>query len=163
MPTNTTNKKPWLWLAFSMLIILIDQISKYWVSHSLTYGQPVAIMPSINFTLSHNTGAAFGFLNSHSGWQIILFSAIAVIMSVIIVRWLWQLKPNQNLSALGLSLVLGGAIGNLIDRILHGYVVDFIAFYIKDWHFAIFNFADSAITIGAFFIILDMLLQKKPA
>ncbi len=143
----------WLWL--SVLVIALDQITKYMASTLLVYYKPVAVMPLFNFTLMHNTGAAFSFLNSAGGWQRWFFTFIALGVSVFLVLWLKRLTIQEKLQAVSLTLILGGALGNVIDRIRLGYVVDFLDFYYDKWHFPAFNIADSAITIGAVLIIYD--------
>lgn len=145
----------WLWL--SVLVIVLDQITKYMASTMLTYYKPVAVMPLFNFTLLHNTGAAFSFLSEAGGWQRWFFTLIAVGVSVFLVLWLKRLTAQEKIQAISLALILGGAIGNVIDRIRFGYVVDFLDFYYGTWHFPAFNIADSAITIGAVLIIYDSL------
>lgn len=149
---NNTMLK-WLWL--SVLVIVLDQITKYMASTMLVYYKPVALMPLFNLTLMHNTGAAFSFLSSAGGWQRWLFTAIALGVSVFLVLWLKRLSVQEKLQAISLALILGGALGNVIDRIRFGYVVDFLDFYYDKWHFPAFNIADSAITIGAVLIIFD--------
>ena len=148
----------WLWL--SLGIIIIDHITKLLALAKLTLHQPVSVLPFFNFTLIYNKGAAFGFLNSAAGWQRWLFAAVAILVSAIILRWLYRLPAKQTGSAVALSLILGGALGNLWDRIYFGYVIDFFDFHIKNWHFPAFNIADSAITIGAIILIIDILRKR---
>lgn len=148
------------WLFLSLFIIILDQAAKALIVHYLLYGQFVALLPFLNLTLQHNLGAAFSFLSGASGWQGWLFSGIAIAVSILIVFWIYRLKPKDYWNAVGLSLVLGGALGNLLDRILHGYVIDFIQVYYQQWSFPVFNIADSAITIGAICIIFRMLWPK---
>ena len=145
----------WLWL--SVLVIVLDQITKSMASSMLMYARPVAVMPLFNFTLFHNTGAAFSFLNEAGGWQRWFFTVVAVGVSVFLILWLKKLTAQEKVQAIALTLILGGAIGNVIDRVRLGYVVDFLDFYYKSWHFPAFNIADSAITIGAILIIYDSL------
>lgn len=145
----------WLWIA--VLVIALDRISKLWVVSHLMFYEPMEILPFFNLTLAHNTGAAFSFLDSAGGWQHLFFIGLALIVSVIILRWLANLPRRDWLMGIALSLVLGGALGNVWDRLQYRYVVDFLDFHLGDWHFAIFNVADSAITIGAFLIILGWL------
>jgi len=143
----------WLWL--SVLVIVLDQLTKYMASTLLTYYKPLAIMPMFNFTLMHNTGAAFSFLNDAGGWQRWFFTIIALGVSIFLTLWLKRLTVQEKLQAIALALILGGAIGNVIDRMWLGYVVDFLDVYYANWHFPAFNIADSAITIGAVLIIYD--------
>lgn len=147
------------WLGLAAVIIVLDQISKLWISSHFVYGESLSLIPYFNFVLAHNTGAAFSFLSDAGGWQRWFFSIIALVASVWIVRMLRQHAP-ETLFCLSLALVLGGALGNLIDRVAYGYVVDFIDFYIESWHFPAFNVADSAISVGAVLLILDSFRKK---
>ncbi len=146
MLTKFKTQLRWLWL--SVIIIFFDQLSKALISHYLTLNQPVEILPVFNLTFMHNAGAAFGFLHDALGWQRWLFMLIAVVISIIILRTLKQLPREKNLTACALALILGGALGNLYDRAVLGYVIDFISLHINFWYFATFNIADSAITMG---------------
>lgn len=148
----------WLWL--SVVIVILDLVSKHYASALLEYAIPVPVLPSFNLTLLHNTGAAFSFLATQSGWQRWFFVILAIVVSLALTRWLATLKDDRWL-AIAVALVLGGAIGNLYDRILLGYVVDFLHFYWQDYHFPAFNIADTAISIGAGMMILD-LFRAKP-
>jgi len=151
------------WLFLSLFIILLDQVIKFVMTQHLIYDQSIAILPFFNLTLQHNPGAAFSFLSTASGWQRWLFTAIALSVSVVIIIWIYQLKSKDYWNGIGLSLVLGGALGNLIDRLIHGYVIDFIQVYYHQWYFPVFNIADSAITIGAICIIIRMLWPFQSA
>lgn len=142
------------WLGISLAVIVLDQLSKLAISNHFVYGELLAITPFFNLVLAHNTGAAFSFLSDAGGMQRWLFSLIAVVASVWIV-WLLRKHQAEKLFALALALILGGALGNLIDRIAYGYVVDFLDFHAAGYHFAAFNVADSAITLGAGLLILD--------
>jgi signal peptidase II len=142
------------WLALAAGLIALDQLSKYAITHSLTYGSSIEVTSFFNLVLVHNRGAAFSFLSSASGWQRELFVAIAVVASVWVV-WLLHKHPGETLFCLALSLVLGGAIGNVIDRILVGSVVDFLDFHAGGWHWPAFNVADSAITCGAVLLVWE--------
>jgi signal peptidase II len=152
------SKLRWLWLAG--LVIVLDLGTKALASSMLTYGVPVPVMPMFNFTLLHNTGAAFSFLAGESGWQRWFFVTLAAVVSVVLFRWLKTLQANETWSAIAIVLILGGALGNVYDRVVHGYVVDFLHFYWTDYHFPAFNIADTAITIGAGMMILDIFLQS---
>lgn len=147
----------WLWLAVAVL--LLDQATKQLALAQLTLHEPVAILPFLDITLVYNKGAAFGFLSSASGWQNVFFIVVALIACGVILYLLRQTR--ERLFAVALMLVLGGAIGNLVDRILYGYVVDFIDVYYQNWHWPAFNIADSAITIGAILIALDAIRTGK--
>ena len=148
----------WLWL--SALIIVLDQLSKAWISSHFVYGESLTILGVFNLVLAHNTGAAFSFLNDAGGMQRWLFSAIAIVASGWIVLLLRK-HAAQTLFALALSLILGGALGNLIDRLAFGYVVDFLLFHWDEHYFPAFNLADSAITGGAFLMILDSFKRNE--
>ncbi|MBC7192217.1 signal peptidase II [Marinobacter sp.] len=153
------SKLRWLWL--SVLVIALDLGTKALATAMLTYAEPVAVMPMFNLTLLHNTGAAFSFLAGADGWQRWFFVALAVVVSVVLVIWLKGLKREETWTAIAIALILGGAIGNVYDRVVHGYVVDFLHVYWQNWHFPAFNLADTAITIGAGMMILDIF--RKPA
>lgn len=145
----------WLWV--SLVIIALDQVSKYYVEQHLELYQQVKLIPDcLSWTLAYNTGAAFSFLAAESGWQRWLFAGIAVAVSAILVVWLMRLKASETGLALALALILGGALGNLYDRVFLGHVVDFILVHWQNrWFFPAFNIADSAITIGAVILAID--------
>jgi signal peptidase II len=147
-----------LWLA--LLIIAIDQVTKYWAVSDLVLGVSVPVMPNLNMTLVYNYGAAFSFLADMGGWQRWFFTGLAAVVTVIL--WLWLVKlPNRfTVEVLAINLVLGGAIGNVIDRVLAGRVTDFVDFYIGTWHYATFNVADMAITAGAVLLLWSELWLK---
>ena len=147
------------WLMLSALVIVLDQISKLWISSRFSYGENLRITDFFNLVLAHNKGAAFSFLNDAGGWQRWMLSAIAMVAAVWIVRLLRQ-HAQERLFCLALALVLGGALGNLIDRVAYGYVVDFLDFYWKANHFPAFNIADSAISVGAALLLLDSFRNK---
>lgn len=157
--SNRASTLHWLWL--SLLVISLDQITKIWVSYSLELHQSIAIFPSFNLTLLHNPGAAFSFLATAGGWQRWFFSVLAVVISIAIIIWLRRLSPEQKWLAAALALILGGAVGNVTDRLIYGYVIDFLDFYYQSWHWPAFNLADSAITLGAFMLIIDVI--REPA
>lgn len=145
----------WLWL--SAVVVVLDLVSKAIATHYLTLYQPVPVFPGFNWTLAHNAGAAFSFLASESGWQRWFFSVLALAVSVGIILWIRRLSATQTLLAFGLALVLGGAVGNLWDRVTLGYVVDFIDLYYQQYHWPAFNIADSAISVGAVLLVIDSL------
>jgi signal peptidase II len=149
------------WYRLAVVLVIVDQLAKMWASLTLEYGVPKVILPVFNFTLQHNTGAAFSFLHDAGGWQRWLFSAIALIVGAVIVVWMTRLKRGQTLLMASLTLVLGGALGNVIDRLRFGYVVDFISVHYADYFFPAFNIADAAITIGAALMLLDMVLHPQ--
>ncbi len=147
------------WLGLSASVIVLDQLSKAWINNHFTYGENLTILGIFNLVLAHNTGAAFSMLNDAGGWQRWLFSAIAVIASAWIV-WLLRKHHRQKLFCLALALILGGALGNLMDRIAYGYVVDFLDFHWGGHHFPAFNVADSAISCGAALMLWDSFMHK---
>ncbi len=154
----------WLWL--SAFTIILDQLTKKIAEAELLLHQPIAIFPSFNFTLMYNKGAAFSFLSEAGGWQRIFFVTLSTVISIFLFFWLKQIindekqKDNQ-LIQIAIAFILGGAIGNLIDRAMTGAVVDFIQVYYSTYYFPAFNIADSAITVGASLLILDMFLETK--
>lgn len=149
----------WLWL--SLLVVVLDQCSKWVVDHTLTLYQSVPLIPSFQLTYLRNEGAAFSFLSSAGGWQRWFFVALAMTSSLAIGFWLGRLDRSKTQEAIGWALVLGGAIGNLIDRLVLGYVIDFLDVYYQNWHWPAFNVADSAITVGVGLLLLDALRTPK--
>ena len=148
------------WLGLAALVVILDQISKLWVSSHFVYLESVRILSVFDIALLHNAGAAFSFLSEAGGMQRWLFTAIAVIASVVITLLLRK-HAGETLFALALSLILGGALGNLIDRIAYGYVIDFLLFHWDEHYFPAFNVADSAITCGAGLMIWESFMEKK--
>ncbi|MFK9006998.1 signal peptidase II [Pseudomonas pergaminensis] len=151
------------WLVLSVLVLVIDQVSKAHFEGSLEMFQQIVVIPDyFSWTLAYNTGAAFSFLADGGGWQRWLFALIAVVVSAVLVVWLKRLGRDDTWLAIALALVLGGALGNLYDRIALGHVIDFILVHWQNrWYFPAFNFADSAITVGAIMLALDMFKSKK--
>ncbi|WP_342244876.1 signal peptidase II [Pseudomonas sp. OTU5201] len=151
----------WLWL--TVLVFVLDQASKWFFETELNLYQQIVVIPDyFSWTLAYNTGAAFSFLADSSGWQRWLFAVIALVVSGVLVVWLKRLKPEETWLAVALALVLGGALGNLYDRVVLGHVVDFILVHWQNrWYFPAFNLADSAITVGALMLALDMFKAKK--
>ncbi|NOX10052.1 MAG: lipoprotein signal peptidase [Gammaproteobacteria bacterium] len=143
----------WLWL--SLLVLVLDQLTKYLADTGLDYAQPVALIPQLNLLLLYNPGAAFSFLSDASGWQRWFFVVIGVVISTVLLFWMRGLSRADRRVAIALALVLGGAIGNIVDRLLHGYVIDFIDVYYNGWHWPAFNIADSAITVGVVLLLVD--------
>jgi len=148
------------YLGIAALVVVLDQLSKWFVQARFEYGQRLDVLPFLDFTLVYNTGAAFSFLADQAGWQRWILSAIAVLASLFIL-WLLFKNKDQKRFCYALALILGGAIGNLIDRLDTGRVVDFILLHWQGWHYPAFNIADMAITFGAALIILDELLRWK--
>jgi signal peptidase II len=149
----------WLWL--TAVVVIIDQLTKAWVNVSVALYQRIEILPFLDITHMRNTGAAFSFLSRASGWQRWFFTAVALSVSTALVLWLRRLPPGQNRLAAGLALILGGALGNVWDRLQSGQVVDFIYVYYQSWYWPAFNVADSAITVGAGLLILDALASRR--
>lgn len=151
----------WKWLNLSALVIIIDQLSKWIMASWLDLYERIAVVPFFNFTLAHNHGAAFSFLADAGGWQRWFFVVLAIVVSSILLVWMKNLKPSAKLEAAALALILGGALGNVIDRVWHGYVIDFLDVYYGSYHWPAFNIADSAICIGAVLLILDSFRKKR--
>ncbi|HPE61650.1 MAG TPA: signal peptidase II [Thiolinea sp.] len=156
----------WLWVA--AVVVALDQLSKWMAEASLGEGMPIPSgLPHLNWMLMYNKGAAFSFLGDQGGWQRWFFAMLAVVVSIFIINWLRKLERTARWTALGLVLVLGGAIGNLIDRLLYGKVIDFIDVYFDipwfrdNYHFATFNVADIAITLGAVLLVLVSLFDNE--
>lgn len=149
----------WLWL--TAIFLIVDQITKQWVAQSFSYRESVEVFAFFNLTYVHNLGAAFSFLADQGGWQRWFFTAIAAIASIIFIIWLAKTPKNNKTLGIALALMLSGALGNLIDRALFGYVIDFLDFYIEGYHWPAFNVADSVIFIGAALMILDSFQQDK--
>lgn len=149
------------WYGLALLVLVLDQFSKTWFSANLEYATPWVITDFFNFTLLHNTGAAFSFLSDSGGWQQWLFAGIASVVSLVLVVWIYRLGSSKAMESAALALVLGGAVGNLIDRLQLGYVVDFIVVHYEQHYWPAFNIADSAICVGAFLIVVDGFRQHK--
>ncbi len=149
----------WLWL--SLAVLALDQLTKQLAEHYLELHQPVPVVPGFNLMLAYNTGAAFSLLHDAGGWQRWFFTILASVVSVGIVWWMWRLESSERWLAIALALILGGAVGNLWDRILLGHVVDFVQLYYQRWTYPAFNVADSAITAGAVMLIIDSLFFKR--
>jgi len=155
----------WLWL--TLLVIVLDLGTKAMASHYFTLGEIMTIIPGwFNLTLAHNPGAAFSFLANESGWQRWFFAIIALVVSTIIFFWIKRLQTHERWLAIALALILGGALGNLWDRLTLGYVIDFLDFYYQGSgaqarHWPAFNIADSAISIGAVMLVIDALFSKE--
>lgn len=145
----------WLWL--SLLVVVLDRLTKTWATAALELHVAHPLVGGLNLTLMHNTGAAFSFLSDAGGWQRWLLAALAIMASVLIVWWLRAIASGRAWLACALALVLGGAIGNLCDRLLLGYVIDFVDVYYRGWHWPAFNVADSAISAGAVMLVFDSL------
>jgi len=147
----------WRFVWIAVVVLVFDQMTKFAATDYLTQHGEVNLAPFLNLVLVHNTGAAFGFLSGAGGWQNVFFIVVALSACVFILWLSWRLDRRDMFLAFGLMLVLGGALGNLTDRLFHGYVIDFVDVYYRTWHWPAFNFADSAITIGAVMLMLDAL------
>ncbi len=149
-----------LWIGIAVLIMVLDQFTKVLVLGSFQLGDSLPITSFFNLVRVHNHGAAFSFLADAGGWQRWFFTGLGVVATVLMV-WMLRKHPGQRLFCAAVSFILGGAVGNVVDRLIHGYVVDFLDFYWGTWHFPAFNLADSAITLGAGLLILDELLRVR--
>ncbi len=143
------------YLLLAAAVIFLDQLSKHWIINNLSLHQSMPVFPGFSIVYARNYGAAFGFLNNAGGWQTVFFAVIAVGVSLVLLIWLKRIAASERQLSLALALVLGGAIGNLIDRLQFNYVVDFLLVYYQSWQFPAFNIADSAITIGAILLLMD--------
>ena len=150
-----------LWL--SALVVVLDQASKFWVLASFREHEVLTVWPVFNLTLVYNTGAAFSFLSDAGGWQRDRDEKPALLISVALVFWMRQLQAGERLTAYGLALIVGGAIGNLIDRVWLGKVIDFLQWHWQEWYWPAFNLADSAITLGVILLLLDGLVSRRSA
>jgi len=144
----------WLWL--SVVVVILDQITKHMASHFLLEMMAYSVVPGLNIVLVHNYGSAFGFLSDAAGWQLYFFIAIALLVLILLVARLSCMRSNERLKTIAVALILGGALGNMLDRMINGYVVDFIDLYIGPYHWPAFNLADSAICLGVFLLIWKM-------
>jgi signal peptidase II len=158
-------KSPWqpshanalIWVWLSLLVVVLDQVTKMWVSATLELHQSIGVLPFFDLRLVHNEGAAWSLLADASGWQRWFLSGLAILISAVIVVWLSRLERQQRWLACALALILGGALGNVIDRVMYGYVIDFIDIYYQHRHWPVFNIADSAISVGAIMLLIDAL------
>ena len=152
----------WLWLGVALVIFLLDQLTKIAIVGAFQLGESLPITSFFNLVRVHNAGAAFSFLADAGGWQRWFFSGLGTVAALVMV-YLLRMHAGQSLFCLALSLLLGGAVGNVVDRVLYSHVIDFLDFYYGTWHFPAFNVADSAITMGACLLILDELLRVRRA
>lgn len=150
------------WFALSLFIGLLDQTTKLWISDAVSVvGTDFILTPWLNITLVHNWGAAFSFLSQESGWQRWFFVVLALSMSLVLMTWMRATSNNDVWKSLSASFLLGGVLGNLLDRLLYGYVIDFISFHYQDFYFPIFNIADIAINIGVFLLVFRCIFFSK--
>jgi signal peptidase II len=154
-----THPAAWLWL--SLAVVALDQATKFLATRFLELYERVEVLPVLDFTLLHNTGAAFSLLANASGWQRSFFITLGIGVSTALVVWLCRLPRGERMLPIALALIVGGAIGNVIDRVLHGYVIDFIHAHWGSAYFPAFNIADSAITIGAALMLLDAFREQR--
>ena len=154
-------RQAWLWYVVALVVVLLDQLSKKVISSHFTYAESIEYTSFFNLTLLHNHGAAFSFLSEAGGWQRWFFTVVAAVVSLVLVIWIARVVDKNKREAFALAFILGGAIGNLYDRIQFGYVVDFIVVHYRDYFWPAFNLADSAITLGAFILIVEMFLTKE--
>jgi signal peptidase II len=150
----------WVWLGLAVVVVLLDQLSKTLILGMFQLNDSRTLTSWFNLVRVHNTGAAFSFLAGASGWQRWFFVGLGTVASAFIV-WMLKKHPGQKLFCFAVSMIMGGAVGNVVDRLLHGYVVDFIQVHYGGWYFPAFNLADSAITLGAICLILDELLRVR--
>ena len=154
----------WAWLWLTLAVIVLDQWTKWLITSNFVEYQSLTLSPVFDLIRLHNEGAAFSFLSNASGWQRWMFTALGIVVSAGLVVWLKRLPPRgQHLLAAALALIVGGALGNVIDRILLGHVIDFIHVHYRQWYFPAFNVADSSITVGAMLLILDSVLSGRRA
>lgn len=164
MPNSSKlTKTVWGYYALAVFVIIFDQITKYYFNTQFELGETVEIIsPVLSWTLAYNYGAAFSFLAEAGGWQKWFFAILGIVVSLFITGYLKQTAKNAKLLSIGLALILGGAIGNVIDRFFHGYVIDFIHVHYADvWHYPIFNIADIGICVGMVFVVVDMLFLES--
>ncbi|WP_323813034.1 signal peptidase II [Cellvibrio sp. NN19] len=154
-------QKAWFWYVVALIVVALDQASKHAIEAAFEYGETLVFTSFFNFTLAYNTGAAFSFLADAGGWQRWFFAVIALAASVLLSAWIARTAKDKPREAFALAFILGGAIGNLYDRIVLGHVVDFIVVHYQDNYWPAFNLADSAITLGAAVLIIDMLFSKE--
>lgn len=147
------------WYLLALAMVLLDQWTKHLANTTLSYGQPVYVLPVFNLTLHYNTGAAFSFLSDAGGWQRWFFIVVSLGVSISLMIWMALIKNQQKLLTFSLCMILAGAVGNLVDRVLLGYVVDFISLHWNNHYFPAFNWADTCITVGAASMLLDMVLH----
>lgn len=163
--TPTRGGSNWLWLSF--FVVILDQATKALVISTVKLQDSISLLPILDIVYLENTGAAFSILAQASGWQRWFFITLAVVVSLTLMIWLRRIRSDQTVLAIGLSLVLGGALGNVIDRVMHGFVVDFVYFNWRTWDFPAFNIADTAISIGAACLLIDAFLEsgneRRPA
>ncbi|MDT8399007.1 MAG: signal peptidase II [Pseudomonadales bacterium] len=161
--TSRFNSRTVGFFLLAVLILILDQATKYFFDNSLVYGETHPVVQGFDLLLVYNTGAAFSFLSDAGGWQRWILTGVSLVISLILLVWLTRLQQHERLLGVAIALILGGALGNLVDRVLMGYVIDFISIYFQQYRFATFNIADSAISIGALLMALDIIRGKEAA
>lgn len=162
MNTSASNHRQLRWLWLSLAVVIVDQASKALITSHLHLFDSIRVLPVFNIVLFHNVGAAFSFLANQPGWQRWFFILLALLITAGIVIWMWRLSgEGVRWIGCGLALVAGGAVGNVIDRLWHGYVIDFIQLHYQQWFYPAFNVADSVITVGAVMLVLDGLFRQR--
>ena len=154
-------KRYFIFFGIILSVVFLDQLSKWLIEKYLMFGESVKLLPWLNFYLQYNRGAAFSLLDSEGGWQIGFLAFLAVVVCFGLIFWLLRSTNYHRIQAFAVSLIVGGALGNLIDRVRFKYVIDFIDFHLGDWHYFTFNLADSAITIGVFLLIFFLLTRHS--
>lgn len=149
----------WLWIA--VIVFMLDWASKYFALHHLHEYEPIVITQFFNLMLAFNKGAAFSFLHHASGWQMWFFSGLSILVTMGILGWLKRLSYQQRWLSIALTLIIGGALGNLFDRVYYGHVIDFLQFHLSHFYWPVFNLADSAICVGAFLLFWDVMVKKE--
>ncbi|MCS5712500.1 signal peptidase II [Candidatus Berkiella aquae] len=157
----TAKNSVYPWFGLSGLLLLLDQLSKWWVVNHIAFGEFVSLIPSFSLTLTYNTGIAFSLFSQQAALGKWLLISFTLFISTIIAIWLAQTPREQKWNRLALAMILGGALGNICDRIFYGHVIDFIDFYFKNWHWYTFNLADCFITIGAVMTIFSLIFSKE--
>ncbi len=161
--TKTKGSSGLVWLWVSVVVILADMLSKNWVTGHMRLHETLPLMPFFNLFYAHNYGAAFSFLADKGGWQRWVFAVLAVVIAIALLVIMFRSQATQRLSNIAYAMIIGGALGNLVDRLWHGFVVDFIDFYVGGWHFATFNIADCGICVGAALLVLESVIPSKTA
>jgi signal peptidase II len=158
---NLFTQTGWRFLWIALLILILDQYTKGLVVEHIEMYQAIQVLPFFNLTHLYNYGAAFSFLHDAGGWQRWFFTIIAILVSALVLWWLKQISKQQIILPVAFCFIVGGALGNALDRLLHGYVIDFLVLYYQDWYWPAFNVADSAICLGAILLIVDMFKNKE--
>ncbi len=149
------------WLGLTVIVILLDQVSKWFAIENLEYHRPVEVFAGFNWTLAYNKGAAFSLFGDADGWQQWLFGGLALVISGVLIHWMRKMEASEKMLGIACGLIIGGAIGNLIDRFVQGKVTDFIDWYYGSYHWPTFNLADSFILLGAFLMLLDSFINPQ--